>query len=327
MSLGGDAVKKTTALVRATAGCVLLVLMVSCTAPAHTLTAPSATSTLEPVAELPSVTRDPPPSLEILLPLYSYPNWWEPAKYIWDDVAAANKQVPITAIINPDSGPGGCPPNSDYQRGIADLRAGGVTMLGYVHTSWCQRDMETIKGDIDLYDACFGIDGIFLDQVEGGSCSSADCCDWYEQLIAYVKAGPNLDLAHLNPGMITGECYYKIPTCDTIVLFEDFATDWPGYRPCSCVTHHPAGRSSMLVHSESDADTMKSHIDLALLRNVRYVFITDLTLPNPYDGLPSYWQVELDYIESTNRGAVPTLLQVGLPMTPVVLSLDPCLLR
>ena len=149
MSLGGDAVKKTTALVRATAGCVLLVLMVSCTAPAHTLTAPSATSTLElmvscaapahtltapsatstlePVAELPSVTRDPPPSLEILLPLYSYPNWWEPAKYIWDDVAAANKQVPITAIINPDSGPGGCPPNSDYQRGIADLRAGGVT--------------------------------------------------------------------------------------------------------------------------------------------------------------------------------------------------------
>ena len=67
-------------------------------------------------------------SSEMLIPLYSYPNWYDPESYIWDDVAAAASQISITAIINPGNGPGSCPPNIDYQRGISDLRDAGVTI-------------------------------------------------------------------------------------------------------------------------------------------------------------------------------------------------------
>jgi hypothetical protein len=72
---------------------------------------------------------------QILIPLYNYPRWNDPPNYIWDDVAAANSKVPVTAIINPSNGPGGGPPNENYQHGLSDLRAAGVTILGYVYTS------------------------------------------------------------------------------------------------------------------------------------------------------------------------------------------------
>jgi hypothetical protein len=247
---------------------------------------------------LPYIANDWPPSLEILIPLYRYPFWWAPDQYIWDDVAAANSQVSITAIINPDSGPGGCPPNTDYQRGLNDLREAGVTILGYVYTSWCGRDKGIIKGEVNLYDQCFDIDGIFFDEVEGGSCSHEDCCDYYRDLCSYVKQRPNLELVFLNPGTKTDECYYEIPTCDTINLHENSGTAWPDYQPCPYVVTYPSEKSSMLVHSEPDTDTMKSHIDLAVSRNVGYVYVTD----DLYNDLPSYWQAEIDYIMSLNRG-------------------------
>ena len=67
--------------------------------------------------------------IQILIPLYSYPNWYDPDSYIWDDVATANSRVPITAIINPCNEPDGCPPNDDYRHGLEELRKTGVTIL------------------------------------------------------------------------------------------------------------------------------------------------------------------------------------------------------
>lgn len=94
--------------------------------------------------------------LSILLPLYSYPNWYDgPSAYLWDDVAATGSSVPITAIINVNNGPGGGGPNSDFLRGLADLRAGGVSMIGYVFTKYgdtSARPLAEIKADIDLWE-------------------------------------------------------------------------------------------------------------------------------------------------------------------------------
>jgi hypothetical protein len=52
----------------------------------------------------------------------------------------------------------------------------------------------------------------------------------------------------------------------------------------------------MIVHSVPDCETAKSHIDLAVARNIGYVYVTDDTLDNPYDSLPTYWSCEVDYI-------------------------------
>ncbi len=43
--------------------------------------------------------------LRVLIPWYNYPIHWS-ADYQWDDLASSASQIPITAIINANIGPG-----------------------------------------------------------------------------------------------------------------------------------------------------------------------------------------------------------------------------
>ncbi len=47
---------------------------------------------------------------------------------------------------------------------------------------------------------------------------------------------------------------------------------------------------------------MMADLNLAALRSVNYVYVTERTLPNPYSQLPSYWNQEVAAIQSA---AVP----------------------
>ncbi len=76
--------------------------------------------------------------LNVLLPLYSYPTA-DNLMNIWTAVSDAqvnNPAVNITAIINPDSGPGPGAPNSDYCKGLHLLDSANVKMIGYVSTRY-----------------------------------------------------------------------------------------------------------------------------------------------------------------------------------------------
>ncbi|MCB9098245.1 MAG: spherulation-specific family 4 protein [Anaerolineales bacterium] len=233
---------------------------------------------------------------QLLIPLYSYPNWYDPSNYIWDDIATATDQISVTVIINPNNGPGSCPPNSDYQHGINDLHRGQVTILGYVYTSYGSRATKIITNEIDLYDQCFDIDGIFLDEVA----STADKCDYYEQLCDDVKSSPNLDKVFINPGLTPDECYFSHSSCDTGVIFEGYSSHWLTYTVSPYVAVYPSERFAAIVHTVPDTDTMKSNIDLTIARHISYVYLTDDTLPNPYDSLPLFQQAQIDYIKSVN---------------------------
>jgi len=98
------------------------------------------------IAAAAAVTADA-SSLQILYPLYSYPNRYSPGTYTWGYVAAAT--APITAIINPDNGPTG-PPNADYLHGMGDLQRAGVTMVGRTARAVAKRlnHVENIHLDI-----------------------------------------------------------------------------------------------------------------------------------------------------------------------------------
>ena len=252
-------------------------------------------------AENPTSTLAECSNLQMLVPLYIYPYWWHPDLYVWDEVATATDQISITAIINPASGPGSCPPNTDYQRGITDLLGGGVTLFGYVDTDYSSIPAISVTDQVNLYHQCFNIDGIFFDRVYGGSCI-AERCDYYEALYNYVKSLSAAYEVVCNPGTQTGECYLSRPACDVVVIYEGHSITWPVYQRCTYVATYPPERFAMLVHSTPDTNTMKSHIDLAVARKVGYVYVTDDTdtQDNPYDALPSYWQAEIDYIEPFN---------------------------
>lgn len=245
--------------------------------------------------------------LQILIPLYSYPNHYNPKTYIWRKVAAAQKQVLITAIINPNNGPGIGSPNRDYLQGMKDLRAAGVTILGYVFTKYGDRSITKVKADIDIYNSYYDIDGIFLDE----AASSIDKLNYYQEVYKYIKAKSKLRTVILNQGTHTHEDYLTRPAADNVVIFENYTQNWLRYQTDTYINKYNSKHFSSLIHTVPNAATMKSHIDRAVARNVGYIYITDDSPDNPdkdpWNSLPSYWQEEVNYIESVNKSTQETV--------------------
>ncbi len=238
---------------------------------------------------------------KILIPLYSYPTWYNPEAYTWPKIAAAASQVPITAIINPNNGPNNGPPNRDYARGIQDLKQGGVTILGYVATNYGKRDISQVKADIDIYAKHFHLDGIFLDEAASG----ADKLNYYQEIYKHIKTQPQLKMVVLNQGTQTDQGYLTRPAGDNLVIFENYSTAWNQYQPQTYVKNYESGHFSCLIHTVPDVATMKQHINQAVARNIQYIYITDDSPDNPdkdpWNSLPSYWQEEVNHIRSLNQ--------------------------
>jgi len=230
--------------------------------------------------------------LRIMIPLYAYPSWYKPADYIWDDVATAARKVPVTAIINPNSGPDGGSPNSDYVHGLNDLRNGGVTILGYVATGYGKRDIAAVRAEIDLYDRYYNINGIFLDEAD----NTADFISYYTNLYSYIKSRTNLNEVVINPGIGTVEEYSSAPASDTAVIFE-IDNGWPAYVPDAYVPRYPPERFCALLYNVSNETIMRHYVDSAVQRNIGYIYVTDDKGANPWDTLPSYWISFVNYVE------------------------------
>lgn len=250
--------------------------------------------------------------LRLLVPLYIHPSWWDEETYVWDDVAAANSLVPVTAIINPNNGPDGGPPDEDYTVGLADLRDAGVSMVGYVYTSYGARDIAEVEADIDLYSQHYDIDGIFLDEVS----TSTTNLPYYADLYTYIHGKTNLPLVITNPGTKVPEAYLSTPATDTAVIFEN-GSGWRTYVPDAYVSQYPGSRFASLMYNVGSAETMRTNIDLAVRRNMHYVYATDDSGGNPWDTLPTYWTQLVDYVAayrnlraiSTGRDGSDTLLR------------------
>jgi Spherulation-specific family 4 len=240
------------------------------------------------------------PKLQILLPLYIYPNWYDKSKYAWKQVITAAKKVPIVAIINPNSGPNNAPPNADYQQGIKDLRQAGVQIIGYVPSNYANRDLPAIKADIDLYTKYFQVDGIFIDE----AASSIDQSNYYRQIYQYIKATSAKYNVIINPGVNLAENYLKQQVADTIVTFENHHKNWTQYQPSKSTKNYSPCNFAALVHSTTDRNVMKRTLDRAIKHKFGYIYITDDSIntpnKNPWDTLPQYWQAEVNYIQQLN---------------------------
>ncbi|MFH0879027.1 MAG: spherulation-specific family 4 protein [Lentisphaerota bacterium] len=231
--------------------------------------------------------------LRILIPLYSYPEWYTPSSYLWNDVALAGQRVPITAILNPDDGPGTGFPNSDYQVGMSNLWAGGVTMVGYVFTSYGARNPNLVKADIAAYGSNSMMRGIFLDEAASGTNQLA----YYQDLYAFIHARTNLATVILNPGTTIAGEYLSSPAADIAVIFEN-DTGWPSYVADAYVRSYSPHRFSALFYDVPTLETMQTNVDLAVQRNVGWVYATDDAGANPWDRLPVYWTQLVDYVHS-----------------------------
>lgn len=236
------------------------------------------------------------PVLRVAVPAY-----WDPEPgpgWPGPEWARLLNGAPIVGmvVINPDSGPGDSP-DPAYSNLVQAARARGIKVLGYVYTTYGQRDPQLVRSDVERYYEWYEPDGIFLDE------ASTDCDlerEYYRPLYNWIKATYGAaQVVALNPGTRTEECY--VQASDVLLTFEEScvqdasANDCSNYRDWMLAgweATYPADRFWHLVYNVP-ADYLPNVLAKARSSHVGWVYITSDGGANPWDTLPIYWEQEL----------------------------------
>lgn len=232
----------------------------------------------------------------LLVPAYFYPGTGGPGGVGdgWAAMTAAASQVPVTAIFNPDSGPG---PGEDptYAAAMTSLEHAGGKVVAYIYTDYGNTPVSTVESEVQTYLGQYGglINGFFLD----GMSNLPGEVSYYNQIYTFIKGLSSSNQVIGNPGTATDQAYLTTPTADTFVTFENDAAGYPGATPPSWVDDYPASDFANVIYDQTSVSGMLADLALAAQRNVGSVYVTDEPINPPsgylYDQLPSYWDQEV----------------------------------
>ena len=210
-----------------------------------------------------------------IVPLYTIPS-----DSSWTTLAAAkaaHPKVPVIAVVDPNNGPGAAA-TADYTTGIGKLQLAGITVVGYVRTSYGARAVADIKADIDHWKMFYpGIQGIFFDE------QSKDATDegLYRTVSQYAKSR-GLTFTIGNPGNDTTPGYVGI--FDVGIIYEN--SGFPAISSLSgWHTSYPKNKFCVLAYGVAA-------LNHALIKQARayvgYIYVDNDVLPNPWDSVPGY---------------------------------------
>jgi hypothetical protein len=216
-----------------------------------------------------------------IVPLYSYPD--APA---WKAIVAAkalHPKVTVVAIVNPDNGPGASV-DALFSNGIAALIAGQITPIGYVSTGYTARGEPAVKADVDRWHAQYpAVQGIFFDEQSNQVGDEA----FYRDVSQYAKSlGYALTVG--NPG--SGVPSSFLDTVDVMLAYESAGTP-----ALATPTKYAAQRAHFGIIPYGAA--LEPAYAKAASSSVAYVYITEDTLPNPWDTLAASFEPLLNALE------------------------------
>jgi parallel beta-helix repeat protein len=215
----------------------------------------------------PTPTIVPPADTRMLIPLYT-----SPAN--WGQVVKANIGNVIDVIINPGNGVG---PSRQtlFVNGIATLRSDDIGVFGYIATTYGDRSISAVKAEVDTWQSWYAPDGIFLDEVS--NTNDPVKLAYYGELYSYIRA-KGLAVIH-NPGGSTVEAYMSVS--DVSCIYET--------APVSPIPSPSWGVPAKLCALSFNAsrEQMISFVNEGKGR-FAYLYVTNDTLGNPWDVLPSY---------------------------------------
>ncbi len=218
--------------------------------------------------------------LGLLVPAFFYPTSGGP----WDQLASAAAQVPLTAILNPNSGPGSAA-DANYAAAVDKVRAAGGRVIGYVDTDYGMRPLADVEADISTYNTWYHLDGISLDRMTTDA--GMQDVSYYQQLYGYVHTlQPSWSVVG-NPGTVPDQAYISTPDADNLILFENPAPY--SYTAPSWQAALPAQDFTNLVYNVATTAAMQTDVTMAVGFHAGWVYVTDGNTPNPYADLPSYW--------------------------------------
>ena len=136
------------------------------------------------------------PWQDMAIPAYFYPG------PLWDQATAQAPTVDIM-IMNPASGPGtAVDPN--YVMAVNNAVNAGITVMGYVHTSYGARSLSTVKAEILKYLQWYDVNDIFLDE----AATTTDQLAYYQNLATYIHNRSGIVM--LNHGTVPAEQYVNV---------------------------------------------------------------------------------------------------------------------
>jgi hypothetical protein len=252
-------------------------------------------------------------SMGVLVPLYAYPlvttgsgaartTVPSPA---WSTVAAGAALVPTVAVINPSNGPVACasPPSATlaaFQQGISLLHQSGVTVLGYVHTSYGRRPAAQVNQDVQTYAQCYGVDGVFFDEVS----TQSSLAPYYAAAAATVRqsvarAGGKAALVAINPGAYPDTQIAAV--ADITVIHESADLDLPPVPPA--LSGYPPGRFAYLALAIGNLAQMQPAAIASLFQQgVGYVDLTDQgNGSDPWAALSTQYAAQIQTIHALNQ--------------------------
>lgn len=236
-------------------------------------------------------------STGVIIPLYIYPSdIYNNATYNKViDLAKEYRNVPTIAILNPGSGPGAVV-DGNYAAAIRRLLGADIFVLGYVSTAYMARNLVDVIADIDKWLELYpGIKGIFVDELKNfadagdNPYSIDDIINYYKSINDYVKQNKGLDYCCLNPGATYD---YKIwgAGCGDIFVMHEWSA-YPGEAGLKqegafegALIEQPAQSKAVMVYAV-DWDPVQVGL---MEKYVGWIFVSDDTLPNPWDNLTSY---------------------------------------
>ena len=239
----------------------------------------------------------------IMITLYTYPG------VSWSAIInakEANPSVSMVTIINPDNGPGASQ-DQNYVNGINNLRAAGIVVLGYDHTSWANRPIADVEADINSYKSWYNLSGIFFDEMSNVPGDEG----YYSTLNQYAKSmGLNFTVG--NPGGPAPASY--LGTLDVIVTYENQGL--PDSTSLAQMTNGvPPNHFAVIAYG---VNVWNGSAVSALYNYASYVYVTNETLPNPYGALTGDFSKMVSLLSNPNPTLVHLTVQsVNAAGTPI----------
>ena len=177
--------------------------------------------------------------------------------------------------------------------------------LRYVSTDNGNASLSTVEGEISTYISQYGslINGFMLDEV----LIIPSTLSYYQSLYAYVKSQNPSDTVMANPGQpylngVSPQDY--LSTADVFNLFEGTNASYTSFPSGQTwFESYPSDRFWNTIYDvaansgdPSQSSAMLADLSNAVALDTGYVYITDLSGGNPYDGLPSYWDQEVSAV-------------------------------
>jgi len=223
----------------------------------------------------------------ILLPMYVYPSsvYTNTAYNQVIDLKNQYSEVPLYVILNPANG-AGTVTDGNYAAAIQRLKGAGAIVLGYIATGYTASSTSEMQSEIDDWITYYpDIDGIFMDEMDNTNDEAT--LSYYQTLTRYVH-GKGLYPSIGNPGAGVAGNFFASSTADLIVTYEnssypdeatlkgDFDNGYADYNK---------NQRAALAYNSSEFYSASTTL---LKKYNGLIYVTDDTLPNPWDTVSPY---------------------------------------